>query len=296
MNYLILNLIFVCGFSLITKQSQVAGRNMLAVGAINYIVAAVASAIAAAPQLGAPVSQATWITGIVCGVTYVTSFWLMMRGLRRNGISVTWSTVRLSVFMSVLFSILYAGERPGALQIVGMAAVLLALPLLSMREGKGTRGALLAEGLFIGLLFLSAGGTNLAAKAFDVWGPESERSIYALVLFVVAALMSTAGLWRSGSRISLGDVWAGLALGLVNLGATQTLLLALNALPGIVVFPVTSAASIIVTSLAGMALWREKLAGEPGGHRDCGGSGGIDQPVRGIGSEHRIARMEATWL
>ena len=259
MPYLVLHLFFVCSFGLIVKHSEASGRNLLAVGAVNYVVAAVASTVAAVPWVGPPVSSATWITGLAGGVTYVTTFWLMMRGLRRSGISITWSTIRLSVLVSVLFSIVYAGERPGGLQVVGMALVLMALPLLSARQGDAARSSLLTEGLFIALLFFSAGGTNLAAKAFDVWGAESERAIYVLVLFVAASLLSVAGLWRSRTRVALADLWPGLALGLVNLATTHYLLLALGALPGVVVFPVSSAVSIVVTSLAGVAFWRERL-------------------------------------
>ncbi len=90
-------------------------------------------------------------------------------------------------------------------------------------------------------------------------GDASERATYVLLVFVDAALLSAAGLWRSRTRLAWADFWPGLALGLVNLGATHTLLLALNALPGVIVFPVSSAVSIIVTTLAGVLIWRERL-------------------------------------
>lgn len=83
--------------------------------------------------------------------------------------------------------------------------------------------------------------------------------MYLLFLFGTTAIISTFVAVARKSRLRLTDIPFGIILGVSNLLAGHFLLLSLARLPGMLVFPIVGSMSIVVTVLAGVAIWREKL-------------------------------------
>ena len=108
-------------------------------------------------------------------------------------------------------------------------------------------------------LFFVTGSSGLAAKAFSEFSPAGQRQMYLLFLFGTTAMISTAVLIVRKSRLKLADISFGIILGICNLLAAHFLLLSLRRLPGMRVFPVSGSMGIVLTALAGVAIWREKL-------------------------------------
>ena len=83
--------------------------------------------------------------------------------------------------------------------------------------------------------------------------------MYLLFLFGTAAIVSTSVAIIRKASFKLKDVPFGIILGVCNILAGNSLLLALARLPGMLVFPVAGSMSIILTTLAGVTFWRERL-------------------------------------
>jgi drug/metabolite transporter (DMT)-like permease len=260
MVFLVLQVLLLSSFGLVTKHYQASGRNMLAVGAINYAFAAFAAGLSVVYKRSFEFDSTTCIIGVLAGVCYFTAFFLMITTVKFSGISITWSAIRLAVLVPILFSIFYWHEHPSIHQIAGIGFVCISLPLLSIRPGAdGDRRMFGWGSVLVIALFLAAGGVNLAPKAFSEFSPDSHRQMYLLFLFSAAAMTSSSALLVKRSLPKLPDVPYGITLGMCNLLARHCLLLALKRLPGIVVFPISGSMSIVLMALAGMAIWHEKL-------------------------------------
>jgi multidrug transporter EmrE-like cation transporter len=262
MIFLVLQIAFMSSFALQIKYHQESGRDLLSVGAINYFFAALAAGVWVIHKGEFGISNATWITGALCGVAYVISYLFLMRTVKSSGLSVTWSVVRLSVLIPVLFSIFYWKEQPSVYQIGGIISVCVSLPLLSIKPGNSGNNRILSRiSPMITALFFTTGGSGLTAKAFSEFSPAEQRQMYLLFLFGTTAVMSIflLAIRRLLPRVS--DIPFGIALGASNLLAGHFLLLSLNRLPGMLVFPVSGSVGIVLTTLAGVAIWREKLRG-----------------------------------
>ena len=108
-------------------------------------------------------------------------------------------------------------------------------------------------------LFFVTGGSGLAAKAFSELSPAEQRQMYLLFLFGTTAVISAAVVIVRKPRLRPGDIPFGIILGTCNLLAGHFLLVSLRNLPGMLVFPVSGSMGIVLTALAGVAIWREKL-------------------------------------
>jgi multidrug transporter EmrE-like cation transporter len=260
MFFLALHIVFMSSFALQIKHCQVSGRDLLSVGAINYIFAALAAGIWVIHKGEFGLGNATWITGALCGVAYVISYLFLMSTVKSRGLSVSWSVVRLSVIIPVLFSIFYWKEEPSVYQIVGIVSVCLSLPLLSIQPDNGGNNRIISRiSPMIIALFFTTGGSGLTAKAFNELSPAGQRQMYLLFLFSTTAVVSVSILAVRKCLPRISDIPFGVALGVSNLLAGHFLLLSLNALPGMLVFPVSGSMGIVLTTLAGVAIWREKL-------------------------------------
>ncbi len=260
MIFLILQIFLLSSFGLIVKHYQTLGRNLLAIGAMNYAFAAIAAAISVIYKGSFEFSVTACILGVLAGLAYFTAYYLMINAIRISGISIAWSAVRLSVLVPILFSIFYWHEQPGVYQIMGIVSVCIALPLLSVRPNDdGGRRMFGRASILVIALFIASGGVNLAPKAFDELCPDSHRQMYLLFLFGTAAIASGSASLLKGSLPQALDLPVGAVLGLLNLSARHFLLLALTRLPDIVVFPISGSVGIVLIALAGMVIWREKL-------------------------------------
>jgi len=260
MLFVILQILFLSSFGLIIKHYQASGRNLLAVGSVNYAVAAVATAISIAYKSKFDFSNTTCIIGIMAGIAYFISYFFMITAVKSSGISITWSAVRLSVLLPILFSIFYWNEKPSIYQVVGIGFVCLSLPLLSIRPDADVGRRMFGRAsLIIVALFFAAGGTNLTAKAFSEFSPETHQQTYLLFLFGTAAVVCFLASLVKGSPPKASDIPFGIALGLCNLCAAYFLLRALARLPGVIVFPITGSMGIVLTTIGGVGIWHEKL-------------------------------------
>jgi len=262
MLFLILHVLLLSSFGLVAKHYQASGRNLLSIGAVNYAFAAVVAALSIIYKGSFRFSITICIIGVLAGIAYSTSYFLMIKAIKSSGISITWSVIRLSILIPILFSIFVWHESPSIYQIMGIACMCVSLPLLSIRHNEGsTHRAFGKASLLIIVLFIAVGGDNLAPKVFNELSPESHRQTYLLFLFSTAAITSGCMLIFTRSSPKLPDIPVGMGLGLCNLLARYFLLLALTRLPGVVVFPISGSLGIVLIALAGMVIWKEKLKG-----------------------------------
>lgn len=244
-------------FGLVLRHGQRRSLSVSAMGAVNYVTCAVAFALLTG-RVPLP-SASTLIIGTLGGFSYVVAYFLFVGAMNLRGVSVTVALARLSVLIPILFSIILWAERPNLYQLVGVAFALLSLGLLSAQPG--CKGIWSRELLVPIALFFVNGGCGLAVKAFQEAGLPEEDNVFFFVLFSAAALAS-GGVWlRSPLPCSWKDLTWGIILGCCNALGNFFLLLALQSLPGVVVFPIVSSLGLLLTVAFASVAWRERLRG-----------------------------------
>ena len=192
-----------------------------------------------------------WIPGIVAGIMGSFGHVLFYAALSRGPIGVIAPILAMSSAGPVLFAVFKNGERPAALQVIGLALAITGVVLVSRHasEGDSKHGkygavplALLA--ILVGTIMYIA--LDAASDQSGLWGVTAQRSvslpILLVALFVVQArgaskppkgsfraiapigIMDTMGLLLFAYASSVGDF--SLAIVLASLYPVVTILLA----------------------------------------------------------------------
>lgn len=273
MAYLLLRILFTVLFSHLLRFSQARCRRPLLAAAINYLVAAVAGLVWVLLS-GAAWHPHTMLLGAVAGITYVTSLMLILPSMRISGISITGAVVQLSLMVPVAVAIWRFGEQPNRWQSAGIALTVVALPLLSAGRGTASDAPKMRWSPLILLLFASTGISQVVMKEYSALRPPSELPVYTFSLFAASTVCTFLWLaWESrfarpvesetsnspdGVPQTYGEWLLGTLLGGANVLQLVFLLMALEALPAVIVFPVSAALGITANALASAVLWGER--------------------------------------
>lgn len=258
-------------FSLTIKVAHRRGCTLLAVGATNYLTAALiylAASVVTLVRLGGRLpSGRSLLMGAGTGVLFVSAFVLIAELQERKGISITTAALRLSVLFPVVASLVFWGETARGVQFAGMGLAVLSLPLLGFTpQASAPGGAARARAVdLIGLLvtvglFVANGLVGVAVRLYHQVGAPEERVYFFAALFATAAVCSRLVLVLSRKKVAAPDVLPGVFLGIWNTGASFLLLVALATVPGFVAFPLQSALALVLTTAAAVLVWREKLS------------------------------------
>jgi len=258
MHYLIIAILCSASMALVLKFFGEQGGNRYGLILGNYITCIVISFLMIKDKgILLSLSPETIICGMLCGAFFVAGLVTMQSSIPVNGTTLSSAFARLGLVVSLAVSILYFGERPGALQIVGLIIVFAALVLLNgaTTEAAGSFGLLI-------LTLLAGGCADTMAKVFERVGKREEDTAYFFVLFVTAFLITSVLAYieyrRTGKKLTLKELAAGVAVGVPNYYSSYLLLQALVYLPAFLVYPVFSTGTILVVMLFSALLFKER--------------------------------------
>ena len=151
------------------------------------------------------------------------------------------------------------------MQIAGVVLILAALVMINGPADEKTENALQTGKVYTGALILTMlanGGGSSMSKIFEQVGTRDQDELYFFYLFFTAAVL-TAGLllleWkRNGKALKWSEMAAGIAVGIPNYYASFLLLLALVALPAIIVYPINSTGSILIVMAVDALVFHQK--------------------------------------
>ncbi len=193
--------------------------------------------------------------GTLNGILYMAGFVLLKWNIARNGVILPATFQRLGVIIPTILSVTVFGERPGAMQIIGIVITIAAILFMNGGDRRGDHS-------YLGLIALLcvAGTTDSVAKVFEQWGSADMTGMFLFITFFVAFIALVIITLVRRERIEKWSVLFGLLVGIPNFFSARFLLGALTQLPGLIVYPTYSISTIAVLSIAGVALFREKLS------------------------------------
>ncbi|NJN27128.1 MAG: hypothetical protein HC819_14705 [Cyclobacteriaceae bacterium] len=213
--------------------------------------------------------RAPWsLMAIFIGVMLVIGFYAASLTAQLLGVSVASVASKMSLMFPVLFSLLFMKIEVKAFSLfnyAGMALALVAIYLSSIRKNTGVRishgkGYLL---LLPFIVFVSGGliDISLNYSNHQLINPTNVGA-FTIALFAGASVAGLISLIFRKGKFDLKNVLGGAALGIVNYFSLFFVLRALTAFNnnGAVFYPIYNVGIIMLSSVAAMVLFRERLS------------------------------------
>ena len=256
---LVIATVFSASFGLVVRHAQGRKCNLWAVGVINYMAAALFNLVRHLLRGSTTASAPTLALGATAGLLYAVSYGLFFSHLVRRGVAVSTAVSRLAVVVPVLASVLLWHEDPGPQQAIGATLALFSLPLLAFKSIGGRWQIDRAQASSTLAMFASGGMSKLAIRAYGQIGPAHENALFLTVLFGTAFVVTLRNWLRRGGGVAKRDVLPGVVLGLCNALGNAALVVALQQLPGVVVFPFFSAVGLVFAATIARLVWGERV-------------------------------------
>ncbi len=244
--------------SILMRMSSTRIKGNVSMLAMNYVMCLIVSALQTGVTNLFPIHQGTpaaLAMGAFNGVLYLGSFVLLQVNVKRNGVVLSSIFMKLGLMVPMVLSIFLFGEIPTLVQGIGFAVAVAAIILINMDSGKSATP--FKAGL---ILLLVAGGLGDAmSKVFEQYGSQELSGQFLFYTFGMALVLCTILMFVRGERPGWREVVFGALIGIPNFFSAKFLLAALGSIPAVIVYPTFSVGTILVVTLAGIALFREKL-------------------------------------
>ena len=258
MHYLALNVLFSSFFILCIKWAKSRGEEIINIGALNYLSAAVLG-IVMYVRSGEPPDLTAALLGAVNGGCYFAAFFFLIAAISWKGATNLAAVSRLSILMPVAFGVAWLGERPDSWQVIGIVLACLSLLMISGRKGSINNAEQPRRSVQVILMFfLIAGMARMTQEIFKYSCEPEFTSLYLASGFGVAGVASLVVLGVRRKPLAVSELLIGIALGTANLLQVYFVLKSLELFDGFIVFPVTSAAGLAFTTLAAVTLLGER--------------------------------------
>lgn len=261
MHYLLLAILASAFVSIAMRLSTKHVKNNMTMFLSNYLVCILLSGwfgrdmnvSAGADKLLFPVGM-----GIISGMMYLCSFILLQVNIKRNGVVLSSTFMKLGVIVPTVMAVVVFHETLGAAAAVGIVLALAAIILINQNPGEGRNGSG-QIGLLL-ILLIAGGFTDSLANIYDKCGAPALKDLYLLCTFSAALLCSFLVKTYKKQGVTPADLAWGAVLGVPNYFASRFLLLALTRVRATVTFPVYNIGTIVLVTLAGVIFFREKLS------------------------------------
>ncbi|HOX77479.1 MAG TPA: DMT family transporter [Bacteroidales bacterium] len=203
-----------------------------------------------------------FLTAIFLGFLFIGTFFLFALSSQKIGVAITSVTSKMSLIIPVTVSILLLGESVNLFRIAGIVLAFAAF-YFSLKQNEPIRWN--SRYTYLPFLVLAGNGlVDTTMKLADHYYISDDVTLFLSVVFSTSFLIGAAILvyriLRRKTILKLKNLAGGVILGSLNFGSTYYMLKAISSFESSVVFPVTNAAIVGISGLAGFFIFREKLA------------------------------------
>lgn len=258
MQSLILAILSSVLISLIMRFSSDKVQNNVSMLSMNYLTCMLLGAFYSGAGDLLPRDPALpWVVavGAFNGLLYLAGFIAFQTSVRKNGMVLSALFMKLGLLVPMVLSVFLFREIPGMTQILGFVLALGAIFLMNLQKDTALSGSALG---LLSVLILGGSGDAMS-KVFEELGPGHLSQQFLLYTFLSAFLLSLAVVAFKKQKFGKWEVFFGVIIGIPNFFSAKFLLAALTTLDAVIVYPTYSVASLLVITLAGIFLFREKL-------------------------------------
>ena len=259
MLFLILAVLSSAMVSIVMRVSSDKVTANLSMLAVNYLICSFLGALYTGFQLwpsDVPGFTTTLGLGAIDGALYLSGFAFLQANVRKNGVVLSSVFMKLGLLIPILLSLVVFHEIPTAAQAAGFILAVIAIVLINLKKDTGAKGF----GMGLILLLLLGGCCDSMAKIYEVFGEPALSEQFLLYTFVVAfALCVGMVIWKKECP-GVWELMFGILISVPNFFSAKFLLLALTKLPAVVVYPSFSVGTMLLVTLTGVAVFRERLS------------------------------------
>ncbi len=261
MLYLILSILGSAMISIVMRLSDGNVKSKLWMLAMNYLTCSILSW--GLMKFGNPFPQesgllATLGMGTFNGLFFMLALVANQYNISVNGVILSSVFSKLGALLIPLFiSILMFDESPTVFQLIGTVLSVISILVLNYRKEEDRINGIFKWALLA--LLLAEGCAGIMSKVFHEVGNEILESHFLFYTFVTAFLFCLVMILQKKERCGKKEVLYGILIGLPNFMASRFVLKALESVAAVVVYPSKSVATIVVISLAGIFMFKERL-------------------------------------
>jgi drug/metabolite transporter (DMT)-like permease len=260
MALVILSAVFVAALFVLFKSFELRAIPLLPAIVINYATAFVCGLVISRPWSAGDLSL-LWTPSLLLSFLFISVFYLTGSSTQRAGVAPTTVASKMSLVLTVVFSVVVFKEHQGALGWAGIVLALVGVVLCSWGGDGRARGS--AWTLPVLLFFGNAAidiGINITQRTRTT--PLTE-SVFPTVVFGFAGVLGLVWVFARREQKAFSDprTWiGGVLLGAVNYGSLYFVVKALagSGLPSSSVFPLMNIGVILFGSLVSAVLFKER--------------------------------------
>lgn len=241
--------------SAIMRLSESQISNKISMLLVNYgmciLLAAIHSGLTKVPGMGFAFGL-----GMINGIFYLGGFVLFQYNVNCNGVVLSSTFMRLGVLVSTALPIVFFGEKPEIVQILGFALAIASILMIQTDKEKSSANFKL--GLLLLLLFNGCG--DAMSKVFEELGNTKASEHFLFFTFIFAFIFCFLLVVKNKEKPGKAELFFGFLIGIPNFYSARFLLRALSYVPAVIAYPTQSVATIVVISLAGVILFKEKIS------------------------------------
>lgn len=259
---LILSVVSSSLVSIVMRLSTNKVKHNLGMLTMNYIVCALLAGLfggfQGAFRFGDPRIGSVLAMGSVNGALYLAGFMLMQMNIRKNGVVLSSIFQKLGLLVTLVISVVFYHEVPDLKQGVGFLMAVFAIFLMNYQKGSGSAGSR----IWLIAMLLSCGMADAMSKIFTESGAAALEGPFLFYTFAMAMALCFVIMAVKKQKIGAGEALFGTMIAIPNFFASMFLLGALESLSAVIVYPVFSVGTILVVTLMGVLVFRERLAGK----------------------------------
>lgn len=281
MFYLLLAIVCSALIALIFKYTENAGTNRYVITSANYFIAFMVSLIMIFSKklligvdtsqsffkevkllnsgyVFSPYSSIIWglLIGVLFGSFFFLSFIFYQKSVKENGVSISGAIAKLGILIPMIFSIVLWKEIPSPLQWLGLSLALVSILIVNLSEKTFKR---LHLNLGLLLLFIFGGLAEFSSKIYQKYALSEYKDFFLFTIFFTAFIISIFYTKKTKAKIAKKDIFIGFSVGIPNLFSSYFLILSLDTIKTAVAFPLYSAGSIILISIGGYLIFKERI-------------------------------------
>lgn len=268
MLYIVLAILCSIAIGVIFKLFDKYNINHFQAIVFNYLVCVVTGCLAlGAIPFEASMLQADWMPiMVVLGVLFVSGFNFISRTVQYFGIAIASVAQRMSLGLSVPFSIWFYKDPYTSLTILGIvlalaSVVLINIPAKELQASEDTETiATVPKWVFLFPLatFLISVFIEIILQYLHAVH-EMKPAVESIVLFAMAGGFGVIGIVVMRQRLEWRNLVAGITLGIPNYFSIYFILRALDDWSGSVVYSVNNITVVALSAVLGYFLFKERL-------------------------------------
>ena len=203
----------------------------------------------------------TLVYGLIYGLLLILSQWMFTLALKSGSTSVCSVVYSLGFILPTVSGTLFWNEEFKISQLIG---ILISVVIILLSARKGDRDRKRDSRLFVPCIvtaMLASGGLGIMQKVQQSSPAADEKGIFLLIAFGFAALCSLAAflLCRERAEFTLSKALYPAMTGLCFGGANLCNTVLAGKMKSAVFFPLQNISTILLTTLLGIVIFKEKL-------------------------------------